>query len=68
LDYGAHLDTPNRTGDTPARLICANPLNTISVVKHISLQCQAAQAICKYGICTKELPITLRDFLDLHRE
>ncbi|XP_026827953.1 protein fem-1 homolog A isoform X2 [Ooceraea biroi] len=68
LDYGAHLDTPNRTGDTPARLICANPLNNIAVVKHISLQCQAAQAICKYGICTKELPITLSDFLDLHRD
>lgn len=68
LDYGAHLDTPNRTGDTPARLVCANPLNNIPVVKHVSLRCYAAQAICKYGICTKELPVTLRDFLDLHRE
>ncbi|XP_018057722.1 PREDICTED: protein fem-1 homolog A isoform X1 [Atta colombica] len=68
LDYGAHLDTPNRAGDTPARLISSNPLNSINLLNYTSLQCQAAQAVCKYGIRSTELPITLRYFLELHRE
>ncbi|XP_070167177.1 protein fem-1 homolog A-like isoform X2 [Polyergus mexicanus] len=68
LDYGAHLDTPNRAGDTPLRLISSNPQNNVNLLNYTSLQCQAAQAVCKYGICSKELPITLRHFLGLHRE
>ncbi|EGI62018.1 Protein fem-1-like protein A [Acromyrmex echinatior] len=68
LDYGAHLDTPNRAGDTPARLISSNPLNSVNLLNYTSLQCQAAQAVCKYGIRSTELPITLRYFLELHRE
>jgi len=68
LDHGAHLDTPNRAGDTPARLISSNPLNSVNLLNYTSLQCQAAQAVCKYGIHSAELPVTLRYFLELHRE
>lgn len=70
LDYGAHLDTPNKTGDTPARLISSNSLNSINLVKYLTLQCHAAQAICKYGLKTEstELPVTLHQFLELHRD
>ncbi|XP_011137078.1 protein fem-1 homolog A [Harpegnathos saltator] len=68
LDYGAHLDTPNRAGDTPARLLSCNPLNRVNLVNYISLQCHAAQAICKYGIRVTDLPVTLHHFLELHKE
>lgn len=68
LDYGAHLDTPNKTGETPARLISASPANNINLVNYISLQCHAAQAICKYGLKCTELPATLQHFLEFHRE
>ncbi|XP_023247267.1 protein fem-1 homolog C isoform X2 [Copidosoma floridanum] len=67
LDYGAHLDTPNKAGDTPAKLISSNSLNNINLVKYLTLQCQAAQAVCKYGIKSKELPLTLYHFLEYHR-
>lgn len=68
LDHGAHLDTPNKVGNTPARLISSNPLNSVNLLNYTSLQCQAAQAVCKYGICSTELPVTLRHFLELHRQ
>ncbi|XP_043469378.1 protein fem-1 homolog C [Leptopilina heterotoma] len=68
LDYGAHLDTPNKAGETPAQLIASNPCNNISLVNYTSLQCHAAQTICKYGIQCTELPVTLHEFLKLHQE
>lgn len=68
LDYGAHLDTPNKAKDTPARLISSNPINYINLVNYITLKCHAAQAICKYGIRYTELPATLHHFLEFHKE
>ncbi|XP_033209315.1 protein fem-1 homolog C [Belonocnema kinseyi] len=68
LDYGAHLDTPNKAGETPASLIASNPASNINLVNYTSLQCHAAQAICKYGIQCNELPATLHQFLEFHRE
>ena len=71
LDYGAHLDTPNRAGETPVRLISSNLMNNVNLVNYISLRCYAAQAIRKYGIrCRRhiDLPDTLYQFLELHRE
>ncbi|XP_066581895.1 protein fem-1 homolog C [Prorops nasuta] len=67
LDNGAHIDTPNKAGKTPARLISSNPLNNVNLMKYVTLRCQAAQAICKYGISSTDLPITLYKFIDLHR-
>lgn len=67
LDYGAHLDTPNRAGDTPARLISSNPHNNVNLVNYMSLRCYAAQAIFKYGITCTELPTTLHQFLEYHK-
>lgn len=68
LDYGAHVDTPNKAGYTPARLISSNSRNQVNLVNYTSLQCYAAQVICKYGIRCTDLPITLHRFLELHRE
>ncbi|XP_058800378.1 protein fem-1 homolog A [Phymastichus coffea] len=68
LDYGAHLDVPNKAGDIPARLISSNSLNNVNLVKYITLQCHAAQAISKYGIKCTELPVTLQHFLKFHME
>ncbi|CAD6241132.1 GSCOCG00009156001-RA-CDS [Cotesia congregata] len=68
LDYGAHLDIPNRLGDTPARLISSNPNNNVNLVNYMTLCCYAAQAIFKYGIPRKDLPLTLHQFLEFHRE
>ncbi|KAL7302504.1 hypothetical protein TKK_0005147 [Trichogramma kaykai] len=68
LDHGAHLDTPNLVGDTPARMISSNAVNDINLVNYLTLQCHAAQAICKYGIECKELPVTLHRFIELHEK
>lgn len=71
LDYDAHLDTPNRAGETPVRLISSNAMNSVNLVNYISLRCCAAQAIQKYGIrCRRriDLPDTLFQFLELHRK
>lgn len=68
LDYGAHLDTPNKAGNTPADLISSYPGNNVNLVKYISLQCHAAHAMCKYGIDCIELPSALQEFLEFHRE
>ncbi|XP_034949991.1 protein fem-1 homolog CG6966 isoform X2 [Chelonus insularis] len=68
LDYGAHLDTPNRAGETPAQMISSNPYNTINLVNYMTLRCFAAQTIFKYNIPCDELPIALHEFLELHSE
>ncbi|XP_057340962.1 protein fem-1 homolog A [Microplitis mediator] len=68
LDYGAHLDTPNYIGDTPARFIRKNPHNSVNLVNYMTLCCYAAQAILKHKIPCKDLPVTLHEFLEFHRE
>ncbi|XP_012287674.1 protein fem-1 homolog CG6966 [Orussus abietinus] len=68
LDHGAHLDTPNKAGDTPILLLSSNPENDLNLVKYITLQCHAAQAIRKYGIRCSELPATLHRFLEYHMD
>lgn len=68
LDYGAHLDTPNYIGDTPARFIRRNPHNSVNLVNYMTLCCYAAQAILKYEIPCEDLPVTLHEFLEFHRE
>lgn len=49
LDTGAHLDQPNRKGDTPAHVLALNAHNIV-LLKYSSLKCLAATAVCKYGI------------------
>ncbi|XP_043271024.1 protein fem-1 homolog C isoform X2 [Venturia canescens] len=68
LDHGAHLDTPNKAGDSPATLISQNPHNTVNLVNYMSLQCHAAQVIFKYGISCDQLPVALHHFLQFHRD
>lgn len=62
------MDTPNKAGDTPAHLISLNPHNNVNLVKYMTLQCHAAQAIVKYEIKCIELPATLHEFIEFHRD
>lgn len=68
LDHGAHVDTPNKAGDSPATLISQNPHNRVNLLNYMTLQCHAAQAIFKYGIPCEQLPVALHRFLEFHRE
>nr|CAD7202982.1 unnamed protein product [Timema douglasi] len=67
LDYGAHIDQPNKSGECPGSLIARNPLNTINLMKHVSLRCLAATSVCKYKIPYKgQIPVTLEAFVKFH--
>nr|BAL61211.1 fem-1 homolog A-like protein [Locusta migratoria manilensis] len=67
LDHGAHLDTPNRAGDSPAVFVAVNPLNNVHLVNYITLRCMAATAVAKYKIPYKgQIPVTLVDFVRFH--
>ncbi|KOC59247.1 Protein fem-1 like protein C [Habropoda laboriosa] len=71
LDYGAHLDIPNKARITPLQLISSNSMNTVNLMKYITLRCYAAQAILKYGIRCRtdtDVPETLYQFVESHRE
>lgn len=68
LDYGAHLDQPNRAAERPIYLIAINSYNIIPLMNYTSLKCMAASAIIKNKIQYKnEIPKTLEEFVQLHQ-
>lgn len=67
LDYGGHLDQPNRNDDRPLTLINRNPSNIIPLVNYMSLKCLASTVINKYRIPYRNLiPKTLVEFVKKH--
>ncbi|XP_055321771.1 protein fem-1 homolog C isoform X2 [Sitodiplosis mosellana] len=67
LDYGAHLDQPNRAGEHPHYLIAFNSSNTIPIINYTSLKCIVASTIIKNRIHYKnQIPKTLEEFVQLH--
>lgn len=69
LAGGAHLDQPNKFGDSPAELVALNRGSRVRVLAHVSLACLAARALlaARRAVPERALPRTLHDFLDLHR-
>ncbi|OWR41527.1 fem-1 A protein [Danaus plexippus plexippus] len=69
LAGGAHLDQPNRFGDSAAELVSLNRGSRVRVLRHVSLACLAARALLasRRDIPPHTLPRTLHAFLDLHR-
>ena len=69
LAGGAHLDQPNKFGDSPAELVALNRGSRVCVLQHVSLGCLAARALlrARRRVPDHALPKTLRDFVDLHR-
>ncbi|KAF9811084.1 hypothetical protein SFRURICE_012483 [Spodoptera frugiperda] len=69
LAGGAHLDQPNKFGDSPAELVTLNRGSRVRVLQHVSLACLAARALLRSRrpLPPHALPKTLLDFLDLHR-
>lgn len=68
LDYGAHLDQPNRSSERPLNLIINNASSGIPLMKYLSLKCLAASTIIKYKVVYhQQIPTTLEEFVDLHR-
>ncbi|CAB3258622.1 unnamed protein product [Arctia plantaginis] len=69
LAGGAHLDQPNKFGDSPAELVPLNRDSRVRVVRHVSLACLAARALlaARRPAPAHALPATLRAFLDMHR-
>ncbi|KAG6464429.1 hypothetical protein O3G_MSEX014505 [Manduca sexta] len=73
LEGGAHLDQPNKFGDSAAELVALNRGSRVRVLQHVSLACLAARALL--SACARAgqpppyaaLPATLVAFLDLHR-
>lgn len=68
LDYGAHLDQPNRTAERPLYLIAKNSNNTIPLMNYTTLKCIAASSIVKNNIpYENQIPKTLEEFVKLHK-
>ncbi|CAH0721353.1 unnamed protein product, partial [Brenthis ino] len=71
LAGGAHLDQPNKFGDSAAELVALNRGSRVCPLRHVSLACLAARALLQApgaaALAPGALPATLRDFLDLHR-
>ncbi|XP_022827194.1 protein fem-1 homolog A-A [Spodoptera litura] len=69
LAGGAHLDQPNKFGDSPAELVALNRGSRVRVLQHVTLACLAARALlrARRPLPPHALPKTLLDFLDLHR-
>ncbi|CAK1540877.1 unnamed protein product [Leptosia nina] len=71
LAGGAHLDQPNRFGDSAAELLTLSGDSRVRPLLYTSLRCLAARALLAAGPSRApsrtDLPLTLLDFLDLHR-
>ncbi|KAJ8715834.1 hypothetical protein PYW07_010316 [Mythimna separata] len=69
LAGGAHLDQPNKFGDSPAELVTLNRGSRVCVLQHVTLACLAARALLRAPQAPplSALPATLRAFVDLHR-
>lgn len=72
LGGGAHLDQPNRFGDSAADLVALNRASRVCPLRHTTLACLAAAALVRHSrrartpLPRDALPRTLHDFLDLH--
>ncbi|KAI4460790.1 hypothetical protein MML48_5g00019050 [Holotrichia oblita] len=68
LEYGAHIDQPNGSGECPADRVNIDPFNLdIRLVNYISLKCLCARTVIKHKIpYVYQLPRTLEDFIHLH--
>jgi ankyrin repeat protein len=65
LEYGAHLDQPNKNDDRPITLIAS--LQEIPLMKYITLKCLASTVITKYRIPYRnQIPKTLEAFVRQH--
>ncbi|XP_068625734.1 protein fem-1 homolog C [Battus philenor] len=69
LEGGAHLDQPNKFGDSAAELIALNRGSRICPLRYVTLRCLAARALLasERRVPRHALPATLYDFLQLHR-
>ncbi|XP_069362897.1 uncharacterized protein FLJ46347 isoform X7 [Maniola hyperantus] len=68
LAGGAHLDQPNKFGDSAAELVPLNRGSRVCVLRHVSLACLAARAVLasRQAVPACALPATLHAFLALH--
>lgn len=68
LEYDAHVDQPNKFGDSPAYLIQTNPLNDVLLLKHVNLKCLAANVVVANHIPYDkgQIPMTLVPFVRFH--
>lgn len=68
IHHGAHIDARDKLGNTPLDLLGDKKYNFIrNPVKNITLQCLAAQTICKYNIpYEKYVPKNVANFLSFH--
>lgn len=67
IEYGAHLDLPNLSGERPSSLLEENPANDIYVHEHISLQCICANTIVASGLPYRnKLPRPLQKIVEAH--
>lgn len=71
LAGGAHLDQPNKFGDSAWELVALNRGSRVRPLRHMSLRCLAARALLRQPQRARlppgALPATLQEFLDLHR-
>lgn len=71
LAGGAHLDQPNKFGDSAWELVALNRGSRVRPLRHVSLRCLAARALLREPARARlppgALPATLQAFLDLHR-
>lgn len=70
LEYGAHIDQPNKKGVTPAAAIIDYNKRTtprIPILKYVNLKCLCASAITKHKVPYKnQIPRALEEFMQLH--
>lgn len=71
LAGGAHLDQPNKFGDSARELVALNRGSRVRPLRYVSLRCLAARALlddaARARLAPAALPATLAAFLDLHR-
>ncbi|XP_046973073.1 protein fem-1 homolog A isoform X3 [Vanessa cardui] len=69
LAGGAHLDQPNRFGESAAEMVLQNRGSRVCVLRHVSLACLAARALLAAGVRAGPgaAPPALLAFVELHR-
>ncbi|XP_050357480.1 protein fem-1 homolog A [Nymphalis io] len=69
LAGGAHLDQPNKFGESAAEMVLQNRGSRVCVLRHVSLACLAARALLAAGVRAGPgaAPQALLAFVELHR-